>query len=54
MVAAKLRVRLDDDPSFHMAVRNQAERDLRNLLAGSGGTQTTIADVADDSFPEVY
>lgn len=54
MVAARVRGRLDDDPQLHLALRKEAERDLKAMLATSKGDQSIIADVSGETDPEAW
>lgn len=53
-VAAKIRAKLDDDPSPHLALQAQARREVTATLATSHGDQITIADVMDEVGPELW
>lgn len=53
-MAAKVRVRLDDDPSPHLAAQEAAKRGVEAWLASSRGAQGTIADVSDDYWAELW
>ena len=53
-VAAKIRVKLDDDPSPHLALQAQSRREITATLATNHGDQITIADVMDEVGPELW
>jgi hypothetical protein len=53
-VAAKIRIKLDDDPSPHLLLQKNAEMEIKSMLQTSGGDQGTIADVRDDVGVEYW
>lgn len=53
-MAAKVRIRLDDDPAPHYAAQEQAKRGVEAWLASSRGAQGAIADVSDDYWCELW
>lgn len=53
-VAAKLRVRLDDDPGPHLQAQAAARLALEAFLASSKGDQGAISDVSEEVGPELW
>lgn len=53
-LAAKVRTRLDDDPTPHLQAQGSAKLALEAFLATAKGDQGIIADVADETYPEMY
>jgi hypothetical protein len=53
-VAAKMRIKLDDDPTPHYALQQQAKLEVQATLATGHGDQVTIADVMEEVGPELW
>jgi hypothetical protein len=53
-VAAKMRLRLDDDPSLHYGLQKQSRAEVSATLATAHGDQITIADVMEEVGPELW
>jgi hypothetical protein len=53
-LAARIRVRLDDDPSPHLSQQAQARQECEADLATYKGDQGSIADVADEANGDNY
>ena len=53
-VAAKIRQKLDDDPSLHLGMQKQTRLEVEAMLATAHGDQITIADVMDEVGPELW
>lgn len=53
-VAAKVRVRLQDDPTPHYAAQAQAKDQIESDLKVSRGGQQAIADTMEDNGPELW
>ena len=53
-IAAKIRVRLDDDPAPHIQAQAGAQAGVEAWLQSAHGDQGTIADVSDDYWSEMW
>ena len=53
-IAAKIRVRLDDDPAPHLQAQAGAQAGVEAWLQSAHGDQGTIADVSDDYWSEMW
>ena len=53
-IAAKIRVRLDDDPAPHLQAQADARAGVEAWLQSAHGDQGTIADVSDDYWSEMW
>ena len=53
-MAAKIRQKLDDDPSLHLGMQKQTRLEVEAMLATAHGDQITIADVMDEVGPELW
>ena len=53
-IAAKIRVRLDDDPAPHLQAQAGARAGVEAWLQSAHGDQGTIADVSDDYWSEMW
>ena len=53
-MAAKIRVRLDDDPAAHLQAQADARAGVEAWLQSAHGDQGTIADVSDDYWTEMW
>jgi hypothetical protein len=53
-LAARIRVRLDDDPAPHLQQQQDARREVEADLASSKGDQGSIADVSEDGYADSF
>lgn len=53
-VAAKIRIRLEDDPTVHRQLQQAAKLEVQATLATAHGDQIAIADVMDETAPELW
>jgi hypothetical protein len=53
-LAAKIRIRLDDDPAPHLAIAGATRLATEANLAQAKGDQGSIADVSDETYPDAY
>ena len=53
-IAAKIRVRLDEDPAPHLQAQTQARAGTEAWLQSAHGDQGTIADTSDDYWSEMW